>query len=235
MIHRPLALFTSLVLAVCTFVGIANGGQVIVSYQVPPADREQTLYDFNVSSGPLDPNLAVTIPSFDDTLGTLTSVRIITNMTPTWFVRAENESIFPITPAQPVTWFTQTQTVWNYRPSTQNPYDANYAFNMGVGVSSVNAQGTINNLSAYDGVTDYAGTSGIQTNFGASGLYTHIFNLTTTRQRELDWFSSGTTRTIFASTRALPQSWNGWPGHWSHGLIVKMNFASDVLVTYTYQ
>lgn len=235
MIHRPLATFTVAVLTACTLVGIANGGQQLVTYHVPPADRVQSLYDFNVSSGPLDPNLAVTIPSFDTSLGTLTSVKILTNMTPTWFVRAENESIFPVTPAQPVTWFTQTQTVWNYRPSTQNPYDANYAFNNGVGVTSVNAQGTINNLSAYDGVTDYAGTSGIQTDFGNSGLYTHIFNLTTTRQRELDWFSSGTTRTIFASTRALAQPWNGWPGHWSHGLLVQMNFASDVYVTYTYQ
>jgi hypothetical protein len=137
MIHRPLATFTAAVLTVCTLVGIANGGQQLVTYHVPPADRVQTLYDFNVSTGPLDPNLAVTVPSFDTSLGTLTSVKILTNMTPTWFVRAENESIFPVTPAQPVTWFTQTQTVWNYRPSTQNPYDANYAFNGGVGVTSL--------------------------------------------------------------------------------------------------
>lgn len=232
MIHRPLALFTSLVLTVCTLVGIANGGQVIQGVNLTPAQQLSPVFDWNAGSGPLDPDIPVTVSSFDTSLGTLTSVQIQTAYQPLWWVRAENESAFPVTPAQPVTWLQGVQLSIAYRPMMVNPVNTAYCFG-GTAGTSVAASGIWTSLSAYDGVSDFTGTSGFETQYG--GGYNVPVSQTTTAYRELDWWSKGTTRTVYLSTRSITDSWTGWPGHWQAGHKMTMNFAGVVLVKYNYQ
>lgn len=210
----------------------ATAGTVIYGVNLSPQQQQQTLFDYS-SSGPLDPDLPITVPSFDTSLGVLTSVQIFCNMAPTWDIRLENESSTPITPANMVTWFSQTQTLFTYRPNQQNPFNYAYAFAGGAGASSLNAQSSVSILSAYDGVTDFAGTSGTEFSYG--GGYTWNMSPTATSSREMAWWSSGTARTIYCSTRSLGNDFNGWPGHWTAQHRAKMNLSSVVLVKYTYQ
>lgn len=238
MIHKPLAFFTLLVLAVCTFVGMSSAGTVIHAVNLTPIERQCTISD--IQGGWIDPTIPMTVPSFNTALGTLTKTRLITNYSPTYHAVGENTSPSAI-PNQSGWWsgWQHThQVMFSYRPYQQNPY--NYDYIVGHAAASHMSPywlqpGTGDFLTAYDGVTDFAGTSGFDT-----GVFSDYMNIpiifSATTNRELEWWSSGTTRTFYLEPRMLSETWPVFYGHhWTGGQTINMNFASQVYVEYTYQ
>lgn len=221
-----------LALAVCCF-----AGTVYQSVALTPAQRECMIQDF---TGQLAPSIPITVASFDDSLGTLDKVRLITNKSVTWRTRGENLSPFLSTPNQPTMWvgWDHNHVIqYAYRPYQSNPLVPTElrvgGYAMSHTIPGWIAPSTGDFVSAYDGVTDFGGTSGFDT--GTISSYTLVpVVVEATSKREMVWWSSGATRTVYLEPRTIGEHWFCWQGAWTGGHEVAMNFAPTVIVQYEY-
>ena len=208
-------------------------GVQYASYTIPAADRPCPLMRYGYQeSTTFEPNVPVHLPPFDTTLGTLTSVRITYNVTPTWAYRAEHPGA---TPTQPITWYRALHTNVVYRPSFVGPIetsDRNTVGDLGMTIGAYHATSPV---AAFDGTIDYAGPSAISTTYGGSGTYTIPQTAVCTTSLELWYFSQPGTKTFYISPRmTLDGTTTGFPGHWASESDIRVNLGSSVSVQYTY-
>lgn len=207
------------------------------SYTIPVASRDCALVTF-ASSVWDAPNVPITVPPFNTALGTLTSVDVVFNHTPTWVFGGENTSVNLGT--TPVVWSRAYALNVVYRPSFQGPTEWNARNQVGD-----NAAGSFTGtgqwifpLDAYDGATDWGGTSGFTWPYANSGLYTSVTSLHETDPLALSAFwQVQAPRTFYISPRFQSKSSSGWPSHylWEEADDVRLHLGSTVTIQYHYQ
>lgn len=228
----------NLLIALVVLVAPAQAGTVLHQATLTPAEQATRVQDF---TGPIAPSIALTYPSFDTSLGTLVKVELIGNYTPTIRTRFENMSPAPV--AGQLNWTHSHQVYFTYRPNPLNqsiPWQTMFGQNTATGYYSLILGGYMPagvggvSVPAFDGVLDYGGTSGFDSQIPYGAMYLRIINVGATSSREMEWWSQGTTRTVYLEPRTLSEHWYTWPGHWTAGHEVQMNFSSSITVRYTY-
>lgn len=207
------------------------------SYTIPLAARDCPMVTF---ASPVwnAPNVPITVPPFNTALGTLVAVDVVFNHTPTWVFGGENTSVNIGT--TPVQWSRAYALNVVYRPSFQGSTEWN-ARNLVGNNPAGSFTGTgqwIFNLDAYDGATDWAGTSGFTWPYANGGFYTAVTNLHETDPLALSAFwQVQAPRTFYISPRFQSATSSGWPSHylWEEADDIQLHLGSTVTVQYQYQ
>ena len=211
-------------------------GTQYVSYTIPAAERPASVSTY--AAGWQEPAIAITVPPFDTTLGTLTDVELYVNYTPTWEWRVEH--LTDLQGTDPISWRRAFQLNVVYRPSFVGPVEHDLRNRFGVSAPAGQI-GTGNRpfpIGPFDGLLDYQGPSGFGTSYAHSGLYTQIVNLHTGSDAlELWYWSLPSPRTVYLCPRRLQASefTIGIPGHWVDGDQISLNFNASVQIMYHYQ
>lgn len=224
------------ILALILLSASSFAGVQYVSGTIAPADRPCAVWQYGQPSAfHLAPNVRVEFPGFDSSLGTLVDVEIVFNHTPTWQYRAEN--LFTQSGASSVSWTRGYQLNVVYRPNFVGPVCFDLSNTVGDNGASYTAQRTWGPLTAFDGVEDFAGTSGLATAYGNSGQYTGTTILHPNTPRELAYFSFPGTKAFYISPRVLTDVVSGFPLAlwWSSEDDVRLNLNGSVSIKYTYQ